>query len=661
MKKNYTLAKVIVVYILMIVCSSKAFSQTNIFPKNGSAGIGTVTPNSSSLMEMISSTKGLLIPRMKKNQRDAIAAPAVGLLIFQTNDTVGFYYYSGIAWTPLTPASSWWSLTGNSGTIPSKNFIGTTDKVPLIFKTSDSERVRISKNGFMGIGTNTPQSSLDIVGTFKLTNGTQGTGKVLTSDSAGGTSWQTPLPVPWAVDGFNIYNTNENLVGIGTTTPAYKLDVLHSGSTGIRIKSSSSYSVLDIDAESGDAAIRFIANGVNQWNLRNRPADNYLELFELGGGGSRLVVQDGTGNVGIGETTNPVYKLDILHGGSTGERIKGSSSYSVLDIDAFTGDAAIRLINNGTGQWDIRNAPSVNDLQFFELGSGGLRMTIQDATGNVGIGTGTPTATLSVNGTADKPGGGSWAAFSDARLKQNVTEYKDGLNEIMKINPVKYHYNNESGFDTKPEYVGVVAQELQKVAPYMVKEIAFTKNNPSNTIEDKNSSTGFSSGNNKGAEKKTYLQVDNSAITYMLVNAVKEMKTTVDEKDAKIDDLQKQINDLKTLIVNMQQNYDKCSPCAAESFSTKKINSTDGGWLEQNIPNPAKGNTSIGYSLPQKFSSAQIIITDKNGKSLKSFTLSNPGAGKVYADAALFASGTYNYSLYIDGKIIATKQLVIAK
>ena len=77
--------------------------------------------------------------------------------------------------------------------------------------------------------------------------------------------------------------------------------------------------------------------------MRNRPGDNYLEIFELGGGGSRMVIQDGTGNVGIGETANPTYKLDVLHGGSTGIRSRSSGSFSVVDIDAASGDAALRF------------------------------------------------------------------------------------------------------------------------------------------------------------------------------------------------------------------------------------------------------------------------------------------------------------------------------
>jgi hypothetical protein len=176
-------------------------------------------------------------------------------------------------------------------------------------------------------------------------------------------------------------------VGIGeTTNPTYKLDVLHGGGLGARIRSSSSFSALDIDASTGDAALRFQKAGVNQWNIRNRPADDYLEIFELGGGGSRMVIQEATGNVGIGETTNPTYKLDVLHGGGLGARVRSSGSFSALDIDAATGDAALRFQKAGVNQWNVRNRPADDYFEIFELGGGGSRVVIQDATGNVGIG-----------------------------------------------------------------------------------------------------------------------------------------------------------------------------------------------------------------------------------------------------------------------------------
>ncbi|MBL7748862.1 MAG: hypothetical protein JNM19_15600, partial [Chitinophagaceae bacterium] len=207
-------------------------------------------------------------------------------------------------------------------------------------------------------------------------------------------------------------------VGIGeTANPTYKLDVLHGGSTGIRSRSSGSFSVVDIDAASGDAALRFAKAGVNQWNIRNRPADDYLEIFELGGGGSRVVIQDGTGNVGIGETTSPSYKLDVLHGGSTGIRSRSSGSFSVVDIDAASGDAALRFAKAGVNQWNTRNRPADDYYEIFELGGGGSRFVIQDGTGNVGIG-----ATVSPSYKLDVEHGGSTGIRSKSTSSFSVVD-----------------------------------------------------------------------------------------------------------------------------------------------------------------------------------------------------------------------------------------------
>lgn len=61
-------------------------------------GIGTTSPNTSSALDITSTNSGLLIPRMDLSDRNAIGTPATGLLIFQTDNTPGFYYYNGTAW-----------------------------------------------------------------------------------------------------------------------------------------------------------------------------------------------------------------------------------------------------------------------------------------------------------------------------------------------------------------------------------------------------------------------------------------------------------------------------------------------------------------------------------------------------------------------------------
>ena len=73
-------------------------------------GIGTTNPNTSAALDITSTTKGLLIPRMTETQRDAISSPATGLMIYQTDGTVGFYYYNGSSWAEVAATSKTYSV-----------------------------------------------------------------------------------------------------------------------------------------------------------------------------------------------------------------------------------------------------------------------------------------------------------------------------------------------------------------------------------------------------------------------------------------------------------------------------------------------------------------------------------------------------------------------
>lgn len=73
----------------------------SVFVANAQVGIGTITPDPSAQLDVQSTTKGALIPRMLDSERAAIPTPATGLLVYQTNGTAGFYYYTGTQWVPL--------------------------------------------------------------------------------------------------------------------------------------------------------------------------------------------------------------------------------------------------------------------------------------------------------------------------------------------------------------------------------------------------------------------------------------------------------------------------------------------------------------------------------------------------------------------------------
>lgn len=102
-------------------------------------------PDASAMLDITSNSSGLLIPRMTEAQKNAIVTPAAGLLIYQTNNADGFYYYDGTIWLLLGGMA--WNLTGNAGTNAATNFIGTTDNNALRVGTNNSFRFEFTTNG----------------------------------------------------------------------------------------------------------------------------------------------------------------------------------------------------------------------------------------------------------------------------------------------------------------------------------------------------------------------------------------------------------------------------------------------------------------------------------------------------------------------------------
>jgi hypothetical protein len=180
MKKIYLLKQTLVLSSALLLFTSYTQAQTNIFPSTGSAGIGTTAPNASSILDMVSTSKGMLVPRMTLTQRNAISKPAIGLLIYQTDNTPGFYYYSGTAWTAIVQ-KKFWSLTGNAGTNPTVNFIGTTDAQPLVFKVNNQKAGYLGTSatvntaiGYQALNANTSGVANTAIGVSALSANTSG-------------------------------------------------------------------------------------------------------------------------------------------------------------------------------------------------------------------------------------------------------------------------------------------------------------------------------------------------------------------------------------------------------------------------------------------------------------------------------------------------------
>ena len=81
-------------------------NSNHLFNNGSSVAIGTSQVDNSAILNLASTNSGLLMPRMNKTQRDLITTPATGLLIFQTDNTPGFYYFNGTAWVPFGGSNS---------------------------------------------------------------------------------------------------------------------------------------------------------------------------------------------------------------------------------------------------------------------------------------------------------------------------------------------------------------------------------------------------------------------------------------------------------------------------------------------------------------------------------------------------------------------------
>ncbi|MDX1476878.1 MAG: tail fiber domain-containing protein, partial [Saprospiraceae bacterium] len=274
-------------------------------------------------------------------------------------------------------------------------------------------------------------------------------------------------------------------VGIGTPNPEYPLHIDDAGTPGTPTIA------LVLESTTSDRPTLLFSENASGIDLNDgmsieydgTTADNSLHINAVGGA-PVVTIESASGQVGIGTTSPGVpisnTRLDVRDG-----HIAVSNNFGVLSIH-----------NSGTG---IGAGMDTGPGDELDLWSGGAVQMSIDASGFVGIGTTSPTALLEVNAfTVKKTAGGTWSASSDIRLKQDIRDFRPGLQDILQIRPVNFRYNALSGYDTRQEHVGVIAQELQEVAPYMV-----------STFE-------------KDGEE--YLEVDNSAMIYMLINAVQELE-----------------------------------------------------------------------------------------------------------------------------------------
>ena len=376
---------------------------------NGGTGLNTVTSN------------GILVGNGTGNLSVTAAPSATGQVL----------QWNGSAWVPTAFNGIGWGLTGNSGTNPSTNYIGTSDAQDVVFRTSGSERARIlngSATMLIGSGENTGSPS---VGTLRAPNasGTNITGANLNLNAGWGTGTAAAGSV-FVNGGTSGGGANGNVYLRGGNSSGLQGGVYINDNAGGSTFLNVNGGVVSIGNGTPGSAQVNISNGlvVDRANLNNGSINssngtttgNGITFGASSGegiGSNRANATAGTNQFGLDFYTSSTRRLSITNAGSVGIgtinpsaplQVVGNST-TPFDIARFDGSntigAALYLNPSATGgrAWNlIASANAAGEgggkLLFKDLTSGLVRMTIEGANGNVGIGTSSSLQTLDVNG-----------------------------------------------------------------------------------------------------------------------------------------------------------------------------------------------------------------------------------------------------------------------
>ena len=352
-----------ILFLLLITAISGSF----LYGQTENVGVNTTSPDNSASLHVtyVTTPKGILIPRMDNTARGNIVSPANGLLIFNTtSNRFEVYDLGATTWRGLitdnTLSNSAWSRTGNTGTVPGTDFIGTTDNTAFTLYTNNSERLRINANGNFGVGSNNPSALLSVGTTSQFqVNGTGAINAATGITSSGNIT-------------FSGLNANEFVrTGAGgilsTYTFSQDLSVLADGTatvTGIRgrnvtatlptngqvLKWNSSLSSWVPDSDigsaiggntldqaydeggSGSGRTISVTNGAVQLNGSNA-ADETIEITTTGNGGLAFLENTGSGTtLTINDEASDATPFTIDADGQVG--VMTSSPSAAFDVDS---------------------------------------------------------------------------------------------------------------------------------------------------------------------------------------------------------------------------------------------------------------------------------------------------------------------------------------
>ncbi len=410
--KKFTL---IIFLTFLITLSSNLFSQGIAINNTG------VEADPSAALDLISTTKGLLIPRMTTTQRTSISSPAKGLLVFDNTENA-FYYYSGTSWQALSQgggSSKWtngtnsiyannnsnaiiydvsqpFSIYGKVSSSSSGGSWGWSDVKAGIFGMSHSQSYHAGVYGWvegtavaneaavlgayssaifggLGFTDGTTAWAGYFQGPVKIISGSPGTGKVLTSDAYGGASWQSVSGSAWGLNGNA--GTVDGTHFIGTTDDVpFNIRVNNTKAGKI---TSNGQTLFGFQAGNSNSSVYSTAIGYQALFTNTTAADNtaigYKALYENITGFQNVAVGKisltsntyGFGNTAVG--TNSMEKNTTgSFNAAIGYNALNSNTVGLNNVALGTAALAFNTASNNN------IAIGVNALQSLSFDNGGV-------------------------------------------------------------------------------------------------------------------------------------------------------------------------------------------------------------------------------------------------------------------------------------------------
>lgn len=362
----------------------------------------------------------------------------VTTLVNNPNGSMVYTNENGIAVDTPAPSVFSWSLLGNTATTPGVSFIGTTDSQPLVFKTNNIEKLRLTVGGRLDFSNTVGGGSNLFVEAG--------------NDSASG-----------------IGNTGvgfANLVSLtsGSYNTAFGMQTLSNLSSGSQNVSIGYLSMQLGTTCSGGTAIgtssqRYIHNTATAWTNNNVS----IGLESVRGNSATVATNTFNRNVGLGVRTLSDIQTgndNIAIGFQTATLISTGSNNTI--IGSNSGSTLTTASNNTIIGANITSlsAGLLNNIIISD-GSGNIRISSDDL-GRIGIGTTIPTEKLHVVGNIIATG---TITPSDIRIKENILDTVHGLKEINLLQPKTYNIKSESqtGTDYTKERIGFLAQDIETV------------------------------------------------------------------------------------------------------------------------------------------------------------------------------------------------------